>query len=87
MKPIRAFEDSLPWHLEKVSDIIEINGVSVPHPALSSGIFVVHGMGMHTLTETAASLRNGIENALTRIEEWQEKEKISSPLGDPYPVL
>jgi hypothetical protein len=58
------------WNMQHVPSTLP-DGQTV-HPARSSAIFVVHGMGRKQWTETAAHLRAGFETALEKIAAWQE---------------
>lgn len=77
----RAFEEDVyPWHLGKVPPTIALDGKHLPHPAWTNAIFVVHGMGMQLITQTAAALRSGFEDSLDEIVAWQKQNSITSPL-------
>jgi len=77
----RAYERNVfPWHIGLIRETLEIKGKKLPHPALKSAVFVVHGIGRQEFTETAALLRSGFDDALSRIEKWQiwhDKRTIS----------
>jgi len=78
----RSYEkDIYPWHVGKVADII-VDGRSLTHPVRKHAIFVVHGIGNQQLTETAATLRSGFEDALEEIYNWQKTQGINPVLGD-----
>lgn len=69
----RAYQDDFyPWNLHRVPRTVQIGKIDVPHPALHSAIFVVHGMGDQQWTETSATLRLGLEDALVHIRKWQD---------------
>lgn len=58
----------LAWNLQRVPRTLPDGS---PHPARTSAIFVVHGIGEQAWTATAVQLRSGLEDALTAIETWQ----------------
>lgn len=65
--------DSFAWNLRRVPETTVIDGESVPHPGRHCAVFVVHGMGDQSWTETSAALRSGFEDALEDIRDWQKK--------------
>lgn len=67
-----AYEaDFYGWNLRRVPATVVVNGESKPHPTRHSVVFVVHGMGEQQWTETSASLRSELEDALEVIRKWQ----------------
>ncbi|MBK7632752.1 MAG: hypothetical protein IPJ23_19110 [Ignavibacteriales bacterium] len=68
----KAWEKVYKWHLGQVSD---------SDPSKKSAIFVVHGMGLQAWSETAASIRIGIEDSL---ESFGPKELASTELPAPF---
>jgi hypothetical protein len=72
----RAYEnDAYAWHHGKLPASLRVGDIEItPHPASNTVVFVVHGIGSQTYSETAATLRSGFEDALVRIREWQEKQ-------------
>lgn len=80
----RAYEqDVYPWHVGLTHDIYLLGKGKIQHPARACAIFVVHGMGLQQLTETAATLRFGFEDALEEIENRISKTDGKLLLGDP----
>jgi hypothetical protein len=78
----RAYEDDYyPWNLFRVPKTVELNGREIPHPARNSALFIVHGIGEQEQTETSATLRLGLEDALVSIREWQKKQQPSVPIN------
>lgn len=57
------------------------SGASQKHPAHTTAIFVVHGMGLQKFKETAATPHVGLDEALEAIERWEEQNNVRSPLG------
>ena len=79
----RAYEKGIyPWHVGLTHDIILPGRGRREHPARSCAIFVVHGMGSQNLTETAATLRFGFEDALEGFEKRLSKSNERLLLGD-----
>ena len=78
----RAYQDDYyPWNLYRVPKTVEIKGKIIPHPARNSAVFVVHGIGEQELTETAATLRLGLEDALVLIRKWQNTQTPAVPVN------
>lgn len=71
-----------PWHIGMVKDGLGIGVEPDKHPALTSAVFVVHGIGQQSLTETAAILRSGFEDTLTSMK--RVKLKKDQYLPPPY---
>jgi hypothetical protein len=92
LRPEPWDEGAYPWSLHRVPETIRVNDVEVPHPAHTSAIFVVHGMGQPKWAQTAAALRSGFEDVEERIERWQKghpappgtDEIDLSPIPTPY---
>ena len=67
-----AFEDGgFLWNIHRVP--LKLPDGETAHPARTSAIFVVHGIGQQHWTETASQLRAGFEDAFEDIAEWQHK--------------
>jgi hypothetical protein len=89
----RAWQhDVYPWSLRRIPEELNVDGDMVPHPGRRSAIFVVHGMGKPSWSQTAAILRSGFEDAAEQTEEWQKTNMLSdtvttipmSPIPSPY---
>lgn len=48
------------------------------HPGKKCAVFVVHGIGQQNRTETAANLRAGFEDALEKVDKWQQKNNLKT---------
>jgi hypothetical protein len=77
-------KSSYPWHINLVPDFIELDGKPYPHPARESAIFLVHGIGEQDRMQTAAYLRSGFEDALSKIIRWQVKNNVKRISDDLY---
>jgi hypothetical protein len=83
-------KSSYPWHINLVPEFIEVDDKNYPHPARDSAIFLVHGIGQQNQMQTAAHLRSGFEDALSKIIRWQVKngvKRISDDLYLPPPFI
>jgi hypothetical protein len=56
------------WCFCSIPKSVRRAGVELPNPFLSSSFYVVHGIGDQGMTETAAALRLGFEDAVERID-------------------
>lgn len=66
-----TFEPGAPmWNMQRVPATLPDG---TPHPARTSAVFVVHGMGQQSWTETSAQLRAGFETAFDQISDWQKQ--------------
>jgi len=74
------------WRIGRTSDQVIINGSSETTPFTKSAVFVVHGIGDQEDTDTAASMRWGIEDALPLVElkNWDPTENNAWILPAPY---
>jgi len=88
----RAYETNAhPSNVGMVPRTLCVNGEERRHPALTSGVFVVHGIGTQAWEATAAKLRSGFEDALVAIRAWQTqaglRERVVDPLRLPAPFV
>ena len=74
------------WHFGAIPPKIRVNGVERDSPFRKVAIFVVHGVGEQVLTETAAGLRLGLEDAVARAEprNWDAKAKDAWIVPQPF---
>ena len=56
------------WQAGRIPDDILHNGTKEASPFLKNGLFVVHGIGDQRDTDTAVSMRLGIEDSIPKIE-------------------
>lgn len=70
-RPLAFKDGKFMWNIQRVPHTLP-DGKTL-HPGRSSAIFVVHGMGQQSWTETAAQIRAGFEDAFEDIAAWQEK--------------
>jgi hypothetical protein len=83
----RAYDDGIyQWHIGKVPEKTKaLDGTMADNPALTNGIFLVHGMGTQKWAETTAILRVGLEVALERIHAKSSVElKPAEETPPPY---
>ncbi len=83
-RPLAFEQGNFLWNMQRVPKTLPDG--KTPHPARSSAIFVVHGIGQQSSTETAAQLRAGFENAFEEIAVWQEKH-LKQSSSDNQPTL
>jgi hypothetical protein len=77
----RAYEDDVyQWHLGRVP------GAPADNPALTSAIFLVHGMGDQLRAETAVALHSGFEDALDELGRANNSKRID-PEQTPPPFI
>ncbi len=72
----RAYDEDYGWHYGKIPEKLKVEGKEIEHPGRKCAIFLVHGIGTQTRTETAAQLRSGFEDAFAKISNWQKKNNI-----------
>jgi len=70
------------WRFGLIPERIWRGGKDIDNPFRKRAIFVVHGMGEHQFTETAATLRTGIENAVQAVEPEHWETQRDSPVDD-----
>lgn len=56
------------WHFRAIPEYIRQQGRCIPNPFRERALYVVHGIGEQRLTETAACMRIGIEDATQDID-------------------
>lgn len=89
----RAYESSAyPWNLMRVPRMLDVSGQRVRHPTLTSGVFVVHGIGEQEWMSTSAALRSGFEDAVLAVRDWQQAHpdqagQAADPLAIPAPFI
>src|SRR5262245_40349691 len=83
----RAYElDAYPWNMGMIPRTLRVDGEERRHPALTSAVFVVHGIGQQGWVSTSAKLRAGFEDALVAIRDWQERSRPEGAPVDPLEV-
>lgn len=68
-QPDRVYQ----WYFQAIPEKISVNGNDRNNPFRAHAIYVVHGMGEQHFTDTAASLRIALEDAVPYVdpENWQ----------------
>ena len=84
----RAYDSkAYPWNLTLVPRTLRVGIQEMRHPALTSAIFVVHGIGEQQWTETSAGLRSGFEDAVIAIRKWQSGHpELAAQAVDPLTI-
>jgi len=72
------------WQAGRIPDEILKNGTKEPSPFLKNGLFVVHGIGDQKDTDTAVSMRLGIEDSIPKIEPSKNTSTDSWIVPPPY---
>jgi hypothetical protein len=74
------------WRFAHIPATIRHNDEIVPNPFLDRALFVVHGIGDQSLTETAAMLREGAEDAIDLIDpgNWESGQPDVWIVPQPY---
>ena len=74
------------WRFAHIPQFIKSKGETIQNPFLERAIFVVHGIGKQSLSETAAKIRDGFEDAVQDVEpeNWGNQDPNTWIVPQPY---